>query len=230
MVGGLIEQQKVGRMQQHLEQSVAIALASGEHADAFEDIVSGEKKTAEQAAKLRLRGRGREFAQVVENAGFGIEFLVLVLREVVGMDFVAEFVFTRRQLLLLGQQLDQGRLPCPVDAHQSDALAPLNHEIYMGKDLVFVDAALAVTFRDIREFGDDASARLRLRKRKMNSLLFFRNFDPLHFFQLFDTALHLLGLGCRIAKTVDENFELLDAVVLGLVSRLELFLARGLAG
>src|SRR5580700_3481955 len=58
MVGGLIEQQKVGWMQQHFEKSVAIALASGEYADAFEDIVSGKKKTAEQATQLRLRGRG----------------------------------------------------------------------------------------------------------------------------------------------------------------------------
>jgi hypothetical protein len=101
VVGGLVEQQEVGGMQQHFQQRVAIALASGEHADALEDIVSRKKKTAEQAAQLGLRRGGRKFAEIVENARFRIEFLVLVLREVVEMNFVAELVFAGTQLLLL---------------------------------------------------------------------------------------------------------------------------------
>src|SRR4029077_11846390 len=90
--------------------------------------------------------------------------------------------------------------------------------------------AFAVTFGDVRKLGDDAPARLRLREGEMDSLLFFRNLDPLHFFELFNTALDLLGLGRRVAETVDENFKLLDAVVLSFVSGFELILARRFAG
>ncbi len=65
MVGGLIEQQKVGGVQQHFQQRVAIALASGEDANALKHIVSREKETAEQTAQLSLRRSSREFAEVV---------------------------------------------------------------------------------------------------------------------------------------------------------------------
>ena len=97
VVGGLVEQQEVGGVQQHFQQRVTIALASGEDADTLKDIVSREKETAEQAAQFGLRRGSGEFAEIVENAGFGIELFVLVLREVVEMDFVAEFVFARSQ-------------------------------------------------------------------------------------------------------------------------------------
>jgi len=102
VVGGLIEQQEVGGVQQHFEQRVAIALSAGEDADALKDIVAREKKTAEQAAQLGLRGGGREFAEVVEDASFRIEFFILVLREIVGLDVVAELVFAGGERLMIG--------------------------------------------------------------------------------------------------------------------------------
>src|ERR1700674_239196 len=113
MVGGLIEQQEVSRVQQHFQQRVAIALASGEDADALKHIVARKKKTAEQAAQLGLRGGGREFAKVVEDASFRIELFVLFLREVVGLDVVAQLVFAGAQGLLTGQQFNESGFPCP---------------------------------------------------------------------------------------------------------------------
>ena len=55
---------------------------------------SPEKR--KQPSRLRscgLRRCGRKFAEIVEDARFGIEFLVLILREVIGLDFVAKLVF-----------------------------------------------------------------------------------------------------------------------------------------
>ncbi len=212
VVGGLIEQQEVGGVQQHLEQRVAVALASGKNADALEHIVSGKKKTAEQAAQLGLRGGCREFSKVVEDASFRIEFFVLILREIVGLDVVAQLVFAGGERLLAGQQFNQSGLSCSVDSHQRDALTALDHEIYFLENLVLINATIAVALSDIRELGNDAPARFRLRKRKADGLLFFRNFDPLHFFELFNAALHLLGFGGRIAEAVDKHFKLFDAV------------------
>ena len=89
-------------MQQHFEQRVTIALASGEDTDALEDIVAREKKTAEQAAQFGLRGCTRKLAEVVEDARFRIELFVLILREVVELHLVAELVFAGGQRLGVG--------------------------------------------------------------------------------------------------------------------------------
>src|SRR5207249_7738461 len=130
VVGGLVEQQEIRGMQQHLEKRIAVALAAREYADALEDVVTREQKTAEQAAQLGLRGRWRHLSQVFQNAGFGVEFLVLVLREIVGLDVVAELEVSGREGLRASQQLDQCGLPCSIHADERNAVAALDHEIH----------------------------------------------------------------------------------------------------
>src|ERR1700677_2407685 len=107
VVGGLIQQQEVGGVQQHFQERIAITLASRQDADALENIVARKKETAEQAAQLGLRGGRREFSKIIEDASVGIEFFVLVLREIIGFDVVAELVVSRRQRLLRGQEFNQ---------------------------------------------------------------------------------------------------------------------------
>jgi len=58
-------------VQQHFQQRVTIALASGEDADTLKDIVSREKETAEQAAQFGLRRGSGEFAEIVEMRASG---------------------------------------------------------------------------------------------------------------------------------------------------------------
>ena len=72
------------------------------------------------------------------------------------------------------------------------------------------------------------AARLGLREFEVDGLLFLRNFDALHPFEFLDAALHLLGLGGRVAEAVDEHFELLDPLPLVLVSRFDLGAPRRL--
>ena len=115
MVGGFVEQQKVCRMHQHAQQGVAIALSAGEHADAFENVVGGKQKASEQAAQFGLRGTRRKFAEIVENARVGIEFLVLVLREVIGLDVVSEFVLAfGKRFRAAASNLIRVDLPAPL--------------------------------------------------------------------------------------------------------------------
>jgi len=40
VIGGLVEQQEIGRHHQHARQRVAVAFASGEHADALEHFLA----------------------------------------------------------------------------------------------------------------------------------------------------------------------------------------------
>ena len=53
-------------------------------------------------------------------------------------------------------------------------------------------------------------------------LLVRRDLDPFDFLQLFDTALHLLGLGRLSTEPIDKGFQLLDAFLLVSVSGFEL--------
>lgn len=176
---------------------------------------------------MRLRGGGREFAEVVKNARFRIEFFVLVLREIVGLDVVSQFVFACGERFLPRQQFNQRRLPRPVDSDQRDALSALDHETDLLENFVFTVSVRTVALGDLRKLGHDAPARFRLREGEMHGLFFFRNFNPLHLFQLFNAALDLLGFRCRVAEAINEDFQLFDAVVLGLVGGFELLFARG---
>src|ERR1700723_773139 len=133
------------------------------------------------------------------------------------MDFMAQLIFPRTQFFLMGEQFYEGGLPCPVHTHKRDALAAFDHEIYFVKDLMIINAACSIALGNIRELGDNSSARFRLRKRKVNSLLFFRNFNSLYLFELFNSALNLLCLGGGVTEAIDKNFKLLDAIALRLV-------------
>ena len=111
-------------------QRVAIALSAGEHADALENFICRKQKTTEQAAQLGLaRAAERQSARSSSMRAFGIEFFVLILREVIGLDVVAERIFARRQRLAPGQQFDQRRFACAVHADQRDPVAALDSEL-----------------------------------------------------------------------------------------------------
>ncbi len=84
---------------------------------------------------------------------------------------------------------------------------------------------LAVAFRHVLKLGHDAAARLGLRKREVDGLLFVGQLDALDLFQFFDAALHLLGLGGLIAEAVDEGFQLLDALALVAIGGFQLLSA-----
>ncbi len=79
-----------------------------------------------------------------------------------------------------------------------------------------------VALSDPDKFGDNPPAGLGLREGKVDGLFFLRNLDALDLLKLLNTALHLLGLGCLVAKPVDEDLELLDSLALVLVRGFEL--------
>ena len=62
----------------------------------------------------------------------------------------------------------------------------------------------------------------------MNNRLFHGQHDALDALQLFDAALHLLGLGGLRAKAGDEGFKMLDLLLLITIVRFELRASFGL--
>ena len=97
VVGGFVEQQEIGGVQQHARQGIAIAFAAGKHADALEDIVFGKQEAPQQAAQFSLRAErhGSGARQVVEQARLRVKRLVLVLGKVIRLNIVAQFDFSR---------------------------------------------------------------------------------------------------------------------------------------
>ena len=99
----------------------------------LENIVGGKKETPEKAAQLCLCGTRRHVTKVVEDARFRIQFLVLVLGEVVRFNVVPQSVLASGQGLGLGQQFDQCGLSGSVDSDQGDPVATLDQEADVAK-------------------------------------------------------------------------------------------------
>src|SRR5215472_1303227 len=109
-------------MQQHAQQSIAVTFASGEHAYAFENIISGKQKTAEQVAQIGFARRWRYAAEIIENARLLVQLFVLVLRKIIALNVMPDVVLAACQRLDSGKQLDQRRLPCSIHADQGNAV------------------------------------------------------------------------------------------------------------
>ena len=89
---------------------------------------SENRKQPSRVRSSVFAGARRHRAEVVEQARVGVELLVLVLGEVVGLRVVPQDVLARGDGLLPGEDLDQRGFARAVHAHQRDAVAALDHE------------------------------------------------------------------------------------------------------
>ena len=90
MVRGFVEQQSIGRFDQHPRECDAIALSSAQRLDRFLLIVPGEEEGAGNPAEevcLRLAG---DFGKGVEDSLLRVQGLCLVLGKVMQGDTMAE--------------------------------------------------------------------------------------------------------------------------------------------
>ena len=155
---------------------------------------------------------------------FVVEFLVLILREIVELDVVAQVDIRRASAVRCpASSLISVDLPAPLTP-TSAMRSPRS----MMKSTLAKTVLLAVALRDTLELRDNAAARLGLRKGEVNRLLLGRQLDALDLLEFLDPALHLLGLGRLVAEAVDEGFELLDPLLLIAIRRFELRAALGL--
>src|SRR4029077_5389858 len=100
---------------------------------------------------------------------------------------------------------------CAVYAPQRDPVATLDHKTDVPENFLLPRPIPAgIRLRHALELGHDSSAGLGLREREMDGFFFRRNLDPLDLFQFLDAALHLLRLGCGVAESIDEDFQLLN--------------------
>ncbi len=128
VVGRLVEQEEVGGRDEHAGEGVAVALAAGEHAEGLEDVVAGEHEAAEEIAERDGVDARVGAGDVFEHARGGVEDLVLVLREVVGDDVVADADFAGGGLFDAGEHAHERGFAGAVDADERDAVAAIDGE------------------------------------------------------------------------------------------------------
>ncbi len=126
VVGGLVENEEVGRADQHADQGDAGALAAAEDSDFFEDIVAFEEETAEDIARGHLGAARLDLLHRFDHGEVGIEFVGVVLVEERGKGLWAEFVITGGGFLLAGDHAAEGGLTRAVGADDGD-LFPTGH-------------------------------------------------------------------------------------------------------
>src|SRR5205807_5928537 len=107
VVGWLVEQQEIGGMKQQSQQRIPPTFTAREHADSFEYVVGLKQKASQQTAQLGLGRARRKLSQIIENASIRIQFLVLVLCEIVRFHVVPAFIFAGTKGLDGRQQLDK---------------------------------------------------------------------------------------------------------------------------
>src|SRR5690606_33253804 len=82
VVGRFVEDEKVGRLQQHAGQGEPAPLATGKHPDGLEDIVAAEEKSAQQRAEIAGSRGGDTAFQGPEDRLGGVELVRVGLGEV----------------------------------------------------------------------------------------------------------------------------------------------------
>ena len=183
----------------------------------LECVVAGEEEAAQQAAQVGLRNARRDAADVVQHAGVGVEHLVLVLREVLRGDIVAELERAAGWAFAAGEHADQRGFACAVHADERDAVAAVDGEVDALEHLLGT-----VVLREIADLDYGTAGGGRLREGEVNDRLFLRQLDALDLVEFLDAALHLLRLGGLIAEAVDEGLKVLDVLALVAVGRFEL--------
>ena len=219
VVGGLVEEEEVRGRDEHLGHGVAVALAAGEDAEFFEDVVAGEHEAAEEGAEFDDGNFGGGSADVVEHDGVGVEDFVLVLREEVGEDVVAFADGAGGRGFLLAHEADESGFACAVGAYEGDAVSALDGEVDAFEDEFFagwfsIDGGHGVDLFEVIDFEHGAAACGRLRDGEVDGGFFFGDFDALDLFEFLDAGLDLFRFGGLIAEAVDEGLEGLDTVAL----------------
>src|SRR3990172_5234529 len=124
MTGRLIEQQKIGGVEEHLCQNQPALLSSAQNRDLFLDLLPAEEERAQQGAKLCLgfiRGNGKDF---FKNGMLRVKEIELVLCEISPGHILSQFHPAFFKIENAGQDLEQRRFPRPVRTHECRFVSP----------------------------------------------------------------------------------------------------------
>ena len=212
VVGGLVEQQQVDRLQQQPRQRHAHALAAGQHAHRLVDVIRVEQEGAQQVADLLLLVGCRRGMHGLQHRESGIELPLLVLREVGLAQAHRPPDRAGARLLRAGQGPHQRGLARAVLAHHGQPVVALHLQV---DSRVHLQVAVAPGQPGAGQRHPAAARRIGQRQldgRRLHGPLAARQL-----LQVADPALHQPRLGGGGAKAADERLDPFDLFLLQLV-------------
>ena len=202
VVGGLVENEQVDRLEQQAEHGQAAALASAEHAHALLRGFASEHERAQYVVDFEAHLAVRGAVDGVVDGKALVEQLRLVLREVAYLDVVA-YLERAGEGDFAHDALHQRRLALAVAANEGHLLAAAYREVYVREHRVLpVGLAHAVA-----HYGPVAAALARGKLQAHGRAVNLVHLDGYDFLQLLYAALHLHGLRGLVAEAL---YEVLD--------------------
>ena len=155
VVGGFVEDQEVGRAHQHAAEGDTGSFSATEDADLFEDVVTFEKKAAENIAGRHGGAAGLDHLDRFQDGESGIEFVGVVLVEEGGERLGAEFVKARGRIFLAGDHAAEGGFPSSVGSNDGNFFAAGDFEIEVLEDGEVLAIFQLVDLRGAFELGHE---------------------------------------------------------------------------
>ena len=212
VVGGLVEDEEVHRLEQQLDHGQAAALAAREHLDLLVRRLAAKHERAQYVADAQADVALGHAVDGVEHRQLAVEQLGLVLRVVADFDVMAQL-----EVALKGyfahDTLDEGGLAFAVLADKGHLFAALDGEVHVVEHAV-VAVVLAHVLADD---GIVARARAGRELQAQAGGVDLVNLDGHNLFQLLDAALHLYGLGGLVAEALNEVLDVGNFLLLVLV-------------
>ncbi|MPM34717.1 hypothetical protein SDC9_81304 [bioreactor metagenome] len=217
MIGRLVEDEQIHRMEQYLQQCKPAAFPSAEHAHRFENIIPTEEEGAEIAAqfgKIGGIGYGGDF---LEYRVCCIERLLRILGEVANRDVRSEANNATILAVLTAENPQQSGLSRSVLSGDSKTVALIHHQGEVVKNPL-----AAVMFFQMLDDHHVIGTVWGRGEAEGELLEVGRNLNQLNLLQHLDPALHLPALGCLVAEPLDELLVLLQLLLLELELSLQL--------
>ena len=218
VVGGLIEDEKVGGGEEGAGQGHAALLATGEYGDGLEDIVAPEEEGAEERADLGVGLTLCLLAERVEDGVPWVERLGLMLCEKCEVGVMAEGAGAAEGLGAV-EDAGEGGFAGAVAPDECDLIAALDGERPRAVEHGDVALGRRVDLGERRDLHHHFARAARLRKANRDGG-FIRGGrgEPVHLFQHLDAALRLPGFGGFVPKSLDKPLHLGNMLLLVVVS------------
>ena len=219
MVGRLVENQEVDRLQEQANHGQTTALATTEHLDFLVGGLATKHESSEDIIDAQADIALCHIIDGLEHGEILIEQLCLVLCKITNLHVMPHLQRTLEGNLA-HDTFHQGRFSLTVLTYESHLLTALDGEVHVVEDNAVVGLLHLVT-----DHGVIARAQARRKLQVHSGIIHLVDLDNLHFLQLAQALLYLHGLGRLIAETLYEIAYIGHLLLLVLIGTQLLFTA-----
>src|SRR5690554_2261274 len=223
VIGRLIENEEIHRLQQQQHHGESCPLPATEHRHLFIYRLATKQKSPQQIAYFGANIAHSHLVHSIQHSQVVVELIGLVLGKIPDFNLMPQFQFSA-VLQLVKNHTGHGGLALSVFTHKSHLVAPLNHKIHVAEHQMI---AVALT-QSLPLNGNGPAVGSGWKLDAKGTVVELIDFDAVVFFELFDARLYLNGLGGLVTEAFDEGFGIFNFLLLIAIGR-KLLLAALLA-